>query len=778
MKLTLIIILTLLAHLAQAQPRLELYANVHTIGVNIYLNATDDPEEDAVASMQYKRSDEAIWKQGFRVSRAQNDLRLSTCIFNATPNTSYDVQLQLTDASTPGLNITLTGQSTTREFKQQGGAARSLYVSPDGKSDAFDSLNSGSLRAGMFSARQSDEVVLLDGVYHVGGLSINNNIGPGTIRAAAGARPVLSGADATEHVWTLSAAPGEYMTTLSESGANVNCVITKAGRRLYPYSKREDLQTHKLSCILGKPQECGLDGLWRDPRPSTVIPFQVVNPLYRKLFVKFTDNSHPSGHDLSISVQHNALTISNSSSLRLQGLTFRYYGVSPYGTALILQNCSEVVVDSCTFEFNDRQISLVGASHHVSVMNSRFADDVDWDTYVSKATYEPYTPALCYGLTVPSLYPNNDRMMETGGIIFDWGFTGRGTIVYNCSFSGMMDGLKGVAPQRNDSLTSETDIYDGDISGSDDAIEFDGHAANVRMWNMYVRNGAISMAPSLSGPLYIVRNIITDVSISHATIEGNDTLVAFPGIPFKFATGDTARAGSVFLMHNTYVARGDGKGAGLDLRNPAFNKNVVVLNNVFVCGSGVAWSYRTYAEPTPENTMILECDYNTYYTSGETFGVRAGFGGSQNFSSLAALRTALPYEEHGMQLRPTFVNENQNDFRPAPSSPLIDAGIVIPGINDREFIGAAPDIGAYESSTISSVGDDRKTDDDDSVHGESFSADRTRIIRRGNEWLLIGVPVASETPWTLFDVRGRVLDRGCFRGLHFNPEAFFRNTIR
>jgi len=304
MKLVLIISLILGAHLVQAQPSLELYANVHTIGVNIYMSSTDDPEEDAVASMQYKRTDETIWKTGFRVTRARHDARLSTCIFHVTPNTSYDVQLQLTDASTSGLNVTLTGQCITREFTKRGGVSHSFYVSPDGKGDAFDSLNPGSLGAAIISARQSDEVVLLDGVYHAGGLSISNNIGPGIIRAAAGARPVWSGADAAEHVWTLSAAPGEYVTTLSERGANVNCVITDAGRRLYPYSKREDLQTHKLSCILGTPQECGLDGLWRDPRPSTIIPFQAVNPLYRKLFVKFTDNSHPEDHNLSISVHH------------------------------------------------------------------------------------------------------------------------------------------------------------------------------------------------------------------------------------------------------------------------------------------------------------------------------------------------------------------------------------------------------------------------------------------------------------------------------------------
>jgi hypothetical protein len=40
-------------------------------------------------------------------------------------------------------------------------------------------------------------------------------------------------------------------------------------------------------------------------------------------------------------------------------------------------------------------------------------------------------------------------------------------------------------------------------------------------------------------------------------------------------------------------------------------------------------------------------------------------------------------------------SEEAPDLRPLPEGPLIDSGIVIPGINDQ-FEGSAPDIGAYE----------------------------------------------------------------------------------
>ncbi len=48
---------------------------------------------------------------------------------------------------------------------------------------------------------------------------------------------------------------------------------------------------------------------------------------------------------------------------------------------------------------------------------------------------------------------------------------------------------------------------------------------------------------------------------------------------------------------------------------------------------------------------------------------------------------------------PMFVDYNSWDYHPAPGSPLIDAGISIPGITtdlDGKTRGAKPDIGCYE----------------------------------------------------------------------------------
>jgi hypothetical protein len=46
---------------------------------------------------------------------------------------------------------------------------------------------------------------------------------------------------------------------------------------------------------------------------------------------------------------------------------------------------------------------------------------------------------------------------------------------------------------------------------------------------------------------------------------------------------------------------------------------------------------------------------------------------------------------------PLYVAAKTGDYQLRPGSPAIDAGAIIPGINDERFAGSAPDIGAIES---------------------------------------------------------------------------------
>lgn len=57
----------------------------------------------------------------------------------------------------------------------------------------------------------------------------------------------------------------------------------------------------------------------------------------------------------------------------------------------------------------------------------------------------------------------------------------------------------------------------------------------------------------------------------------------------------------------------------------------------------------------------------------------------------------LPFFADAVIADPKLVDPERGDLRLSPDSPAIDAGVVIPGINDEKFNGNTPDIGAYES---------------------------------------------------------------------------------
>lgn len=66
------------------------------------------------------------------------------------------------------------------------------------------------------------------------------------------------------------------------------------------------------------------------------------------------------------------------------------------------------------------------------------------------------------------------------------------------------------------------------------------------------------------------------------------------------------------------------------------------------------------------------------------------------YADIAAARNAFPAFSGAIWVDPKIANAAGGDYQPATDSPAINAGAIIPGINDRRFKGTAPDIGVYE----------------------------------------------------------------------------------
>ncbi len=219
-------------------------------------------------------------------------------------------------------------------------------------------------------------------------------------------------------------------------------------------------------------------------------------------------------------------------------------------------------------------------------------------------------------------------------------------------------------------------VFNGDtlIAGNtvrecdDDGIQVEGGTHNVTVSGNTVSGCLIGVAfaPALGGPLTIVGNVITDPQPRRG--QG----------PAAFKAGDDS-TGEVRVYHNSFFA-GATPADGFKQTN-ANLANVHLLNNAIYAGRYV---WETYT-----HTGTVTADYDAIYTTDSDRFVKW----ENNWhGSLASLRSATGQETHGITAS-GFVWDAE--LRPLAGSPLIDAGVVIPGVNDG-YSGSAPDIGAFE----------------------------------------------------------------------------------
>jgi hypothetical protein len=252
----------------------------------------------------------------------------------------------------------------------------------------------------------------------------------------------------------------------------------------------------------------------------------------------------------------------------------------------------------------------------------------------------------------------------------------------------------GTPNETRDRVPVSVDIYNNDIYNmADNCIEADGGAHNIRVFRNRCFNsagGALSAQPTFGGPLYFYQNLVYDTTT---------------GGPLKFV--DTPAG--VLVYQNTFVGQGR-------LLGPA--SNVHFLNNL-ILGDGWAepvLNLRTF-------TNYSTSDYNgfrpnpsvddAFEWSSPKFGVAADYQDPlvmRHFKSLKEFSEATGQEQHSVLLDyDVFVrvrmpdksdpqhlyNPEDFDFRLKPSSAAVDAGILLPTIND-DFTGRSPDLGAYE----------------------------------------------------------------------------------
>ena len=614
-----------------AAASLSLYGTIEAMGVIVEMSTGDDPDEDATAALAYRESGTGAYQTGFPLTRISST-RFVGSLFWLKPGTTYDVRVSLTDPDGGPLNGTaLNSSGATRAEVTVPTPSHTYTVSPNGSGTDCTPASPCALTTGLNQAQAGEAVALQGGVYYQGDISLP--------RSGTSGSPILIQNVPGEKPILDGSDPAAF--TWSSIGGGVYqttintpdpTLVAANGERLLSYSSLSDLQ----SLTWGEP------GFYASGTT---------------LYVHLAGGVDPTLVTMAVSRYKQGLYIAQN-FIFLQGLTFRYYGNNgSWGKAIYLNNASDNLIQNCTFTINDMGIGIKRLSHRNLIQDNHFADDISdrvWEVFYS-----------------------GDVSFGAGGITFYADSThGRGNVIRRNQFEDMFDGA-GICPTVAGPETNETDFYDNVIrSMGDDGFETDGICSNVRIWGNTISDAlmGISLAPAQIGPVYVIRNLI--YATRHDV--GN---AGYSGSPFKFNQG--AHSGPMYLINNTADAVNAGNN-GLYIKEPGTWDLIYSRNNIWV---GTDYALNNYNTAQP-----IDFDYDNLWNDGLNDLVRW-----ENicYATLAAFTAAQGHETHGVSLAPAFANPAGADYHLSSTSPMIDAGVPVPGITD-DFEGLAPDMGAFE----------------------------------------------------------------------------------
>lgn len=382
------------------------------------------------------------------------------------------------------------------------------------------------------------------------------------------------------------------------------------------------------------------------------------------LYVRNADD--PSNHIWRAAVLDQAFDINGRDWIWIEGFDIGYFGRASGGCGICAHNASHLVVRNNRIHHMQKgvYINWEGSPEQGNDTRIEFneifdpgVDQIEWKA--AKGTYAEGTGIILRG--------------HVGAIV-------RGNHIHNF-FNGIYTGT--TAGIDNPEIARDADIYDNTLDHiSDDGLEPEGACVNHRFRGNRVDTMLVgfSNAPITQGPTWVLRNLFTN----------------FTSTSIKWARNPD---GAVYIYHNTFFTNAPELNA---MSMITIAHNVVMRNNIFQ-GNGFAFEESLYA------STAMDWDYDNWFTTRDASLPRFRWE-AVDYLNMALLCAATGLECHGHESLPGFVNPLGGDFTLLPSSPNIDRGVVIPGINDF-YTGSAPDIGAFESakSSAKSVKDAGKT---------------------------------------------------------------------
>lgn len=618
---------------------LETYGTFHSAGV--VATVAGDADFDAAAALEWRRVGEPGFRPGHPLVRI-DATRFVGSLFFLEPGASWEVRVTLADPDGVTGAPSQTESVATRVPLSPEPTLRTLYVAPwgdDGNPGTDPGAPLATLQEAADRSQPGDRVSVAAGVYResVTVPASGTAAQPIVFRGAPGA--ILDGADGAIAAGVPWSGPANGVYSIVPGFATGH-VVTELGR-LFRYESLGDLE----ALPAGPP-----GGFWVDGAT---------------LRVKLSDGSSPAAHTMHVARREEGFSLNGRSHVRIEGFEIRHYGAGDYGKGIYLRYSSDcVVAGNAIHEVGAAGVWIKGGDRHRLEGNS-FSDSS--------------IPGWDWNWTKGSSAENNGVVLTDD--------VGRGHVVRRNLFQGTFNGLGpcGASPPPGGALTTEVDVYENlFLDHNDDALEPEGYCANVRIWGNWIEDVhmAFAVAPAAPGPTWIVGNVAYDFGSTRTSqVDG------YLASALKINSGYPTPVGPLFLYQNSFLTTAPAS-AAMTLLNPGESTYVVARNNLFA-GTGEAL-YKV-------NPVALDWDRDLLHRS--TPGRLVYWQGASH-ADLAAFQAGTGQEPNGVSAPPLLADPGAGDFTPVAASPLVDAGVELPGINDRRAGSDPPDLGAVERSLL------------------------------------------------------------------------------
>ena len=620
---------------AVAPDRLEIVPNFNA--ASVYAHFTGDSNRNASVKMEYRAGDAKAFRPGHPLARTGPG-RFAGSIFWLGADQPLEVRVTFEDPDglADGAQNILAAATRTRSDRFPAGKGKTYFVGPEGDDAADGADRTKALKTIQHAvdlAAPGDTIVLVEGAYSES-VTVKRSGRPDayiTLRA-----DTIRKGFANENGAERESEPARIVGWDRPKGE-----WQRVGENLFSIDEKRGVGTltlddrrayhHGALEELQGAEPVLVPGWWQDAKAG-------------KLYFRTKADRPPASGAMRLGVLRTGLLFEETGYWVVEGLTFEVFGGGPYSRGIEVLKSRNIIVRGCAFDTMWVGVWVRKAeSRDCLIERCAFRDSGIWD-WPWKAVKGHDTEGCAISLEGG---PGNVARFNT----IQGHFNGIGASTWG--------------DLENEALNRDMDVHDNTFTEiGDDPMEPEGACMNVRFWNnrtLHTLQG-ISLAPITVGPTYVVR----------------DRYVDFTGGAVK---ASVSSKGVVYLYHVLgWTDRPER--AAMDPSGPWGNFH---FRNTILRGTRYA------LEDMRPHTAPSSFDYSCLFTTDTT---RFAKWGDKRYPSLKDLVAAEPeFGKHLLAAEPYTGAEDgvPADLRPA----LIDAGVLIPGIND-DFKGKAPDIGPDE----------------------------------------------------------------------------------